>query len=36
VQVQRQRHRFDRPSRVVAHRVLNGLHHEYRLSARAA
>jgi putative transposase len=35
-QVQRQRHRFDRRSRVVAHPVLNGLHHEYRLSARAA
>jgi putative transposase len=36
VQVQRQRHRFDRPSRVVAHPVLNGLHHEYRLLDRAA
>ena len=35
-QVQRQRYRFDRPSRVVAHPVLNGLHHEYSLSARAA
>lgn len=35
-QVQRQRHRFDRRSRVVAHPVLNGLHHEYRLSDRAA
>jgi putative transposase len=34
--LQRQRHRFDRPSRVVAHSVLNGLHHEYRLLARAA
>jgi len=29
VQLQRQRHCFDRASRVVAHRVLNGLHHEY-------
>jgi hypothetical protein len=36
VQVQRQRHRFDRPSRVVAHPVLNGLHHEYSLLPRAA
>jgi putative transposase len=36
VQVQRRRHRFDRPSRVVAHSVLNGLHHEYSLLARAA
>jgi putative transposase len=36
VQVQRQRHRFDRPSRVVVHSVLNGLHHEYGLLDRAA
>jgi transposase InsO family protein len=36
VQVQRQRHRFDRPSRVVEHPVLNGLHHEYGLLDRAA
>jgi transposase InsO family protein len=36
VQVQRQRHRFDRPSRMVAHPVLNGLHHEYSLLDRAA
>jgi putative transposase len=36
VHVQRQRHRFDRSSRVVAHSVLNGLHHEYSLLARAA
>jgi transposase InsO family protein len=34
--MQRQRHRFDRPSRIVAHSVLNGLHHEYRLLPRAA
>jgi putative transposase len=31
-----QRHRFDRSSRVVAHSVRNGLHHEYCLLARAA
>jgi hypothetical protein len=36
VQMQRQRHRFDRPSRVVAHPVVNGLHHEYRLLDHAA
>jgi len=36
VQVQRQRHHFDRPSRIVAHSVLNGLHHEYDLLPRAA
>jgi transposase InsO family protein len=36
VRVQRQRHRRDRASRVVAHPVLNGLHHEYRLLDRAA
>jgi hypothetical protein len=36
VHLQRQRHRFDRSSRVVAHPVLNGLHHEYSLLARAA
>jgi putative transposase len=34
--LQRQRHRFDRASRVVAHPVLNGLHHEYTLVADAA
>lgn len=33
---QRQRHRFDRATRVVAHPVLNGLHHEYTLEADAA
>ena len=33
---QRQWHRFDRSSRVVGHSVLNGLHHEYSLLARAA
>jgi len=36
VPLQRQRHRFDRSSRVVAHSVVNGLHREYRLLARAA
>ena len=36
VHLQRQKHRFDRPSGVVAHAVLNGLHHEYSLLARAA
>ena len=36
VPLQRQRHCFDRSSRVVAHSVLNGLHHEYSLLARAA
>src|SRR5271157_265807 len=36
VQLQRQRHRFDRSSRVVAHSVLNGLHHEYSLLDCAA
>jgi transposase InsO family protein len=36
LQFQRQRHRFDQSSRVVAHSVLNGLHHEYCLLARAA
>jgi putative transposase len=36
VHLQRQRHRFDRSNRVVAHPVLNGLHHEYSLLARAA
>src|SRR6201988_184657 len=33
---QRQRHRFDRPGRVVARPTLNGLHHEYHLLAHAA
>lgn len=36
VTLQRRRHRFDRPGRVVAHRVLNGIHHEYTRFARAA
>ena len=36
VHLQRQRHRFDRPSRIVPHAVLNGLHHEYSLLVRAA
>ena len=36
LRLQRQRHRFDRPSPVVAHSVLNGLHHEYNLLADAA
>jgi putative transposase len=36
VPLQRQRHRFDRASRVVAHPVMNGLHHEYTLVDRAA
>jgi transposase InsO family protein len=30
--LQRHRHRFDRSSRIVAHSVLNGLHHEYSLA----
>ena len=34
--LQRERHRFDRPARVVARPILNGLHHEYRLLAQAA
>jgi putative transposase len=34
--VQRQRHRFEQSSRVVAHSVLNGLHHEYCLLASVA
>jgi len=36
VPLQRQRHRFDRASRVVAYPVMNGLHHEYTLVADAA
>jgi transposase InsO family protein len=36
VRMQRHRHRFDRPSRIVAHSVLNGVHHEYGLLPRAA
>jgi transposase InsO family protein len=36
VPLQRNRHRFDQASRVVAHPVLNGLHHEYTLVADAA
>jgi len=36
VPLQRDRHHFDRASRVVAHPVLNGLHHEYTLVADAA
>jgi len=35
-QLQRQRHRFDQACRVVAHPVLNGLHHEYTLVTDAA
>jgi len=34
--LQRHRHRFDRPTSVVARSVLNGLHHECRPIARAA
>ena len=34
--VQRHRHHFDRPVSVVAHPVLNGLHHEYDVIACAA
>jgi putative transposase len=36
VRIRHHRHRFDRSSRVAAHSVLNGLHHEYSLLARAA
>jgi transposase InsO family protein len=36
VRMQHHRHRFDQSSRVAAHSVLNGLHHEYSLLARAA
>jgi transposase InsO family protein len=36
VLLQRHRHRFDRSTRIVAHPVLNGLHHEYSPLARAA
>jgi hypothetical protein len=36
VRLHRHRHRFDRSSRIVAHPVLNGLHHEYSLLVRAA
>jgi putative transposase len=36
VPLQPQRHRFDRASRVVAHPVSNGLHHEYTLLADGA
>ncbi len=36
VRLQRQRHCFDRPSRVVTHPMLNGLHHEYTLLGLAA
>ena len=36
VRLQRHRHRFDRPTSVVARSVLNGLHHEYSPIARAA
>ncbi len=32
--LQRHRHRFDRPTSVVARSVLNGLHHEYSPIAR--
>jgi hypothetical protein len=30
------RHRFDQSTQIVAHPVLNGLHHEYSFMARAA
>jgi putative transposase len=36
VRLQDHRHRFDRRSQIVAHSVLNGLHHEYRSLAHAA
>jgi putative transposase len=36
MRLQHHRHRFDRPSLIVAHSVLNGLHHEYSFLARAA
>jgi len=36
VQLQRHRHRFDQSTQIVAHSVLNGLHHEYSFMARAA
>jgi transposase InsO family protein len=36
VRLQHHRHRFDRPSRILAHSVLNGLHHEYSSLAHAA
>lgn len=36
VRLQHHRHRFDRPSRIIARSVLNGLHHEYVLLPRAA
>lgn len=34
--LQLHRHRFDRPTSVLAHAILNGLHHEYAITARAA
>jgi transposase InsO family protein len=36
VRLQHHRHRFDRPSRIASHSVLNGLHHEYSLLPRTA
>jgi putative transposase len=36
VRLQRHRHLFDQSTRIVAGPVLNGLHHEYSLMARAA
>lgn len=36
IPMQRQRHRCYRPAHIVARAVLNGLHHEYSLCARAA
>jgi hypothetical protein len=36
VHLQRHRHRFDQSTQIVAHSVLNGLHHEYSFMARAA
>ncbi len=36
VHLQRHRHRFDQSTQIVAHSVLNGLHHEYSVMARTA
>jgi hypothetical protein len=32
--LQLHRHRFDRPTSVLAHAILNGLHHKYAITAR--